>query len=195
MEWLNSIFIEHSVIQAVVVVAMISALGLALGKISIYGISLGVTFVFFAGIAAGHFGLSIDPQMLNYAESFGLIIFVYALGLQVTRFLRFFPEGRDNFEPAGFCGDSCRYGAGLGVACGDGGIPAGHGGYFERGGDEYAGPGCGATDLEADEYRCGRPGIGVCGDLSFGGGRGDFGGDCIAEDVSSAGGRAGEGGG
>lgn len=83
MEWLNSIFIDHTVIQAVVVIAMISALGLALGKISIYGVSLGVTFVFFAGIAAGHFGLSIDPQMLNYAESFGLIIFVYALGLQV----------------------------------------------------------------------------------------------------------------
>ncbi len=83
MEWFNSIFIEHSVIQAVVVVAMISALGLALGKISICGVSLGVTFVFFAGIAAGHFGVSIDPQMLNYAESFGLIIFVYALGLQV----------------------------------------------------------------------------------------------------------------
>ena len=81
MEWINSILIEHSVIQAVVVIAMISALGLALGKISVYGVSLGVTFVFFAGIAAGHFGL--DPQMLNYAESFGLIIFVYALGLQV----------------------------------------------------------------------------------------------------------------
>lgn len=83
MEWLSSIFVEHSVIQAVVVVGLISAIGLALGKISICGVSLGVTFVFFAGIAAGHFGLSIDPQMLNYAESFGLIIFVYALGLQV----------------------------------------------------------------------------------------------------------------
>ncbi|MDE7374502.1 MAG: putative transporter [Odoribacter sp.] len=83
MEWLNSILFEHTVIQAVVVVSMISALGLALGKVTIFGVSLGVTFVFFAGIAAGHFGLSIDPQMLNYAESFGLIIFVYALGLQV----------------------------------------------------------------------------------------------------------------
>ena len=40
-------------------------------------------FRFFVGIVAGHFGLSIDPQMLNYAESFGLIIFVYALGVQV----------------------------------------------------------------------------------------------------------------
>lgn len=66
-----------------VVLSLISAIGLGLGKIHICGISLGVTFVFFAGILAGHFGLSIDPQMLNYAESFGLIIFVYALGLQV----------------------------------------------------------------------------------------------------------------
>ena len=83
MEWLNSIFVEHSVIQAVVVLSLISSIGLALGRISIMGVSLGVTFVFFTGILAGHFGLSIDPYMLNYAESFGLIIFVYALGLQV----------------------------------------------------------------------------------------------------------------
>ena len=82
-EWLYSLFIEHSALQAVVVLSLISAIGLGLGKIHVCGISLGVTFVFFAGILAGHFGLSIDPQMLNYAESFGLIIFVYALGLQV----------------------------------------------------------------------------------------------------------------
>lgn len=83
MEWLYNLFIEHSALQAVVVLSLISAVGLGLGKIHIGGISLGVTFVFFAGILAGHFGLSIDPQMLNYAESFGLVIFVYALGLQV----------------------------------------------------------------------------------------------------------------
>lgn len=83
MEWLYSLFIEHSALQAVVVLSLISAIGLGLGKIHIGGISLGVTFVFFIGILAGHFGLSVDPQMLNYAESFGLIIFVYALGLQV----------------------------------------------------------------------------------------------------------------
>ena len=83
MEWLYSLFIEHSALQAVVVLSLISAIGLGLGKIHVCGISLGVTFVFFAGILAGHFGLSIDPQMLNYAESFGLIIFVYAVGLQV----------------------------------------------------------------------------------------------------------------
>ena len=83
MEWLNQLFIEHSALQAVVVLSLIAAIGLGLGKIKIFGISLGVAFVFFTGIVAGHFGLSIDEQMLNYAESFGLVIFVYALGLQV----------------------------------------------------------------------------------------------------------------
>ena len=83
MDWLYSLFLEHSALQAVVILSLISAIGLGLGKIHVWGISLGVTFVFFAGILAGHFGLSIDPQMLNYAESFGLVIFVYALGLQV----------------------------------------------------------------------------------------------------------------
>lgn len=83
MDWLYSLFIDHSALQAVVVLSLISAIGLGLGKIHFWGISLGVTFVFFVGIMAGHFGLSIDPNMLNYAESFGLVIFVYALGLQV----------------------------------------------------------------------------------------------------------------
>ena len=83
MEWLYSLFLEHSALQAVVVLSLISAIGLGLGRVHFWGVSLGVTFVFFAGILAGHFGLSVDPQMLNYAESFGLVIFVYSLGLQV----------------------------------------------------------------------------------------------------------------
>ena len=83
MEWLYSLFIEHSALQAVVVLSLISAIGLGLGRVHFWGVSLGVTFVFFAGILAGHLGLSVDPQMLNYAESFGLVIFVYSLGLQV----------------------------------------------------------------------------------------------------------------
>jgi len=83
LDWLYSLFLEHSALQAVVVLSLISAIGLGLGKVRIAGISLGVTFVFFMGILAGHLGFSIDANMLNYAESFGLIIFVYALGLQV----------------------------------------------------------------------------------------------------------------
>lgn len=83
MNWINTLFIEHSALQAVVVLSVISAIGLALGKVKVAGISLGVTFVFFVGILAGHIGLGIDSQMLSYAESFGLILFVYALGVQV----------------------------------------------------------------------------------------------------------------
>lgn len=83
MDWLRSIFFEHSALQAVVVISLISVLGIGLGRIRLFGISLGTAFIFFVGIFAGHLGLSLDPQMLLYAESFGLVIFVYALGLQV----------------------------------------------------------------------------------------------------------------
>ncbi len=83
MEWLYETLFEHTALQAVIILSLITAIGITLGKIHICGISLGVTFVFFTGIFAGHIGLSIDPQMLSYAESFGLVLFVYALGLQV----------------------------------------------------------------------------------------------------------------
>ena len=55
MEWFNSLFIEHSAMQAVIIMAVIIALGLGLGKLRIGGISLGMTCVFFAGILIGHF--------------------------------------------------------------------------------------------------------------------------------------------
>ena len=83
MEWIDSLFFEHSAIQAIVVLSLVTAAGLWLGKMHVWGISLGVTFVFFVGILAGHLGISLDAGMLNYAESFGLVLFVYALGLQV----------------------------------------------------------------------------------------------------------------
>ena len=83
MEWLKALLVEHSALQAVVVISLISTIGIGLGKIRFFGISLGSAFIFFVGILAGHFGLSLDPSMLIYAEDFGLIIFVYALGLQV----------------------------------------------------------------------------------------------------------------
>ncbi len=83
MDWLSSILLEHSSLQAVIVISLLCAIGLALGKIRVLGVSLGVTFVFFMGILAGHLGISVDPQVLRYAEDFGLVLFVYALGLQV----------------------------------------------------------------------------------------------------------------
>ncbi len=70
-------------IQAVVVISIVAAVGVYLGRLKIFGISLGITFVFFAGILAGHFGIVVNKDMLTFAQNFGLILFVYTLGLQV----------------------------------------------------------------------------------------------------------------
>ncbi len=83
MNWLSEIFTQQTFIQAILVLSLICAAGVALGSVKIYGISLGSTFVFFAGIIAGHFGMQIDPDMLALAQNFGLILFIYSLGVQV----------------------------------------------------------------------------------------------------------------
>lgn len=83
MNWLIDIFKIPSFTQAVLVLSIICACGLAMGKLRFFGVSLGITFVFFAGILAGHFGMAIDPQMLAFAQNFGLILFIYSLGVQV----------------------------------------------------------------------------------------------------------------
>lgn len=83
MDFLNQLFVAHSSVQAVVILSVIIAIGLALGKVKMMGISLGIAFVFFVGILAGHIGLTIDARVLDYAETFGLSMFVYCLGLHV----------------------------------------------------------------------------------------------------------------
>ena len=95
MNWIDGLFNIPSALQAVVVLSLVCTVGLGLGKIRIAGISLGIAFVFFFGIAAGSFGLQVDEQMLNYCETFGLVIFVYTLGLSVgpTFFGSFRHEG------------------------------------------------------------------------------------------------------
>ena len=90
MDWLTGLFTNQTFIQAILVLSLICAIGLICSRITIKGVSLGITFIFFAGIIAGHFGLTIDPQMLALAQNFGLILFVYALGLQVGP--SFFPS-------------------------------------------------------------------------------------------------------
>ena len=84
MNWFNELFTDQtSFMHAVLILSLISAVGLALGHIKIKGVSLGVTFVFFTGIIAGHFGTAINPEMLALAQSFGLILYIYSLGVQV----------------------------------------------------------------------------------------------------------------
>lgn len=83
ISWLQETFLQPTMVQAVTMISIVSAVGLYLGRIKFFGISLGITFVFFAGILAGHFGVVLNRDMLTFAQNFGLIIFVYTLGLQV----------------------------------------------------------------------------------------------------------------
>lgn len=73
----------HGPAQALLVLSLAAAGGLALGQIKIAGVKLGVGGVLFAGLALGHFGLSMDPTMLAFAREFGLVLFVYAIGVTV----------------------------------------------------------------------------------------------------------------
>ena len=99
MNWFIEIFTEHTFVQAILILSLICAVGLALGQIKIKGVSLGVTFVFFAGIIAGHFGLTVNPDMLTMIQNFGLIIFIYALGVQVgPGFFSSFKQGGVKFN-------------------------------------------------------------------------------------------------
>lgn len=82
-DWLNHALGMADEVYALLLIAAISAIGISLGKMKIFGISLGVTFVFFTGILAGHCGLHISPTILQYAMNMGLVLFVYTLGLQV----------------------------------------------------------------------------------------------------------------
>lgn len=84
MDWLINLFTTNdSVAHIVVLYALVTAMGVYLGKIKVCGISLGVTFVLFAGIAAGHIGFTATPNVLNFLQEFGLILFVFMIGLQV----------------------------------------------------------------------------------------------------------------
>lgn len=84
MDWLVSLFTNtESVAHIVLLYALVISIGVLLGKVKIFGISLGVTFVLFAGIVAGHIGFTAPTDILNFVQDFGLILFVFCIGLQV----------------------------------------------------------------------------------------------------------------
>ena len=72
-----------STAHIIFILAATIALGTLLGKVKIGGITLGVTWILFVGIALGHFGMGIDPKVLGFVKEFGLILFIYSVGLQV----------------------------------------------------------------------------------------------------------------
>ena len=84
MDWLQALFTDvNSIAHIVMLYAFVIAVGVLLGKIKFFGVSLGVTFVLFTGIVCGHFGFTGNTQILNFMQDFGLILFVFCIGLQV----------------------------------------------------------------------------------------------------------------
>ena len=84
MDWIqNLLWDSNSVAHIVFLYAFVIAGGVLLGKIKIFGVSLGVTFVLFTGILMGHFGFTGDTHILHFIREFGLILFVFCIGLQV----------------------------------------------------------------------------------------------------------------
>ena len=83
MNWLNELVFGTGIAHSMFVFALVISIGISLGRIKIFGVSLGITWILFVGIAFGHFGLSIDPTILHFMKEFGLIIFIYSIGMQV----------------------------------------------------------------------------------------------------------------
>ncbi len=83
MNWFIALFTEQSVAQAAIIYALVIALGILMGKFKIFGISFGITWVLFIGLIASYLGISVNKETEHFLKEFGLIIFVYAIGLQV----------------------------------------------------------------------------------------------------------------
>lgn len=83
MEWLVDLFMGSGVAHSVFIVAVVIAIGLGLNRIKFGSVSLGVTWILFVGIVAGHFGFLLDHTTAHFIKEFGLILFIYSIGLEV----------------------------------------------------------------------------------------------------------------
>ena len=85
MDWIQNLLFpgNESLASTIVLYSFVIALGVYLGKLKFFGISLGVTFVLFVGILMGHFGYIVNHDVLHFIREFGLILFIFSIGLQV----------------------------------------------------------------------------------------------------------------
>lgn len=83
MNWIESLFWGTGVAHSILMIAIVIAIGILLGKVKIFGISFGATWILFVGILLSHFKLTIDPRIMDFVRDFGLILFIFSLGLQV----------------------------------------------------------------------------------------------------------------
>lgn len=94
MDWINDLIWGQGVGHSILLLSFVIAVGIQLGKIKIFGVSLGITLVLFVGIVMGHFGITINPHVIHFFKEFGLILFVYSVGMQVgPGFFSSFKEG------------------------------------------------------------------------------------------------------
>ncbi len=83
MDWLNSLLFTDGIAHTILIYSFVIFAGLILGKVKFFGISLGATFVLFMGILVGHFGFTVNHQTADFIKDFGLILFIFSIGLQV----------------------------------------------------------------------------------------------------------------
>ena len=83
MEWFRELVFGTGIAHSILLLALVIAVGAALAKIKVAGVSLGMTWILFVGIVASHFGLVLDPVVLGFIRDFGLIVFIFAVGMQV----------------------------------------------------------------------------------------------------------------
>lgn len=95
MEWITDLFLGSGVAHSIFVLALTIMIGIMLGRIKIFGISLGATFILFVGIFFGELGMRVDADLLHFFKEFGLILFVFSIGLQVG------PSFFSNFKKGG----------------------------------------------------------------------------------------------
>lgn len=95
MDWLNNLFFGAGVAHSIIIFSLVITLGVLMGRIKIAGISLGVTWILFVGIIASHFGMRVEGHVLHFFKEFGLVLFVFSIGLQVG------PSFFSSFKKAG----------------------------------------------------------------------------------------------
>ena len=147
MEWIHTLFFGSGIGHSILLVAIVIFIGIYLGKVKIAGVSLGITWILFVGIIFSHWGMRMDAHALHFLKEFGLILFVYSVGLQVgPGFFASFKKGAypEFTSGIGDCIGCCNY---LCFICRYRFARHYDGGYSLRGGDEYAGPGGCATGL------------------------------------------------
>lgn len=96
MEWFSNLLFNNSVAHTILIYSLVIASGVALGKIKIFGVSLGITFVLFTGILISHLGFKVNHEIIEFVREFGLILFVFTIGLQVG------PGFFSSFKKGGF---------------------------------------------------------------------------------------------